>query len=136
MPKKRKVLDTSIFIRYFSEDDTRKAAAVEHLLKKAKKGEFELPDVAIAEMVWVLLSFYKLSKDRIIEVLEGLLLLPSVAVNAALLKRTIDFYRRYSISYIDAYLAAYAVEHTKSGTVCSFDEDFGKIDQITHQRPG
>ena len=135
MARKRKVVDTSILIRYLSGDDPDKALAVERLLKSAKKGELELSDVAIAEMVWVLLSFYKLTKEEILDKLEGLLSLHSVKLNQALLKRTIDFYRRYNVSYVDAYLAAYSVEGMHSGVVYSYDEGLNKIKEISCIKP-
>ena len=135
MARKRKIIDTNLLIRYFTNDDTDKAARVESLFLRSSTGEFELPDIIIAEMVWVLLSFYKLSKDEVIEKLEGLLSLNAVLINRPILKRTIDFYREYAISYTDAYLVAYALEKADTDIIYSYDKALGKVKEIKRAEP-
>ena len=55
------VLDTNLLVRYLTEDEPAKADAVENLLDKASRGEVRLviPSVVMAELVWVLESFYR-----------------------------------------------------------------------------
>lgn len=134
MRKKSKAIDSNLIIRYLAEDDTLKADAVEKLLKKAEKDELEIPDVIIAEIVWVLFSFYKLAKEEIIEKLEGLLTLENIKLNRPVLKRTIDFYRKYNISYTDAYLIAYALENNLN-TIYSYDKGLDKVKEVRRLEP-
>lgn len=129
-----KTIDSNLIIRYFTEDDWRKAEAVERLLKKAGREELEIPDVVVAEIVWVLLSFYRLTKEEVIEKLEGLLGLRQVKMNRRVLKKAIEIYRKYNISYVDAYLSAYALKNNL-GFVYSYDERLDKISEIKRLEP-
>ncbi|MBU1110939.1 PIN domain-containing protein [Patescibacteria group bacterium] len=132
---KIKTLDTNLLIRFFTQDNPAQADAVEKLLRKAAKDELLLPDIIIAEIVWVLLSFYELEKEEVIEKLEGLFSLENVKMNRNTLKRTIDLYRRYNISFTDAYLAAYTLEEEKSDQIYSFDRGLDKVKEITRLKP-
>lgn len=134
MAKKPKIIDSNLIIRYLAEDDSVKAAAVEALFKKVVKGELEIPDVIIAEIVWVLVSFYKLSKEEVIEKLEGLLSLRKIKMNRRVFQRAVDVYRTYSVSYTDAYLVAYALENNL-GQVYSFDKGLDQISEIERLEP-
>lgn len=134
MSKKTKTIDSNLIIRFFAADDPQKADAVEKLLKKAKKDELELPDLIVAELVWVLVSFYKLEKEEIIEKLEGLLSLEKVKMNRPLLKHTIEIYRNYSISYTDAYLIAYTLE-AGVDSFYSYDQGLDKVEEIKRLEP-
>jgi len=134
MPKKLKTIDSNLIIRFFAADDIKKANSVERLLKKAKKDELELPDVIVAEIVWVLVSFYKLEEDEILEKLEGLLSLEKVKMNRPLLKCAIEIYRNYNVSYTDAYLIAYTLGKG-SGSFYSYDQDLDKVKEIKRLEP-
>lgn len=134
MPKKLKTIDSNLVIRYFVEDDAKKADAVEELFKKAKKDELELPDVIIAEIVWVLQSFYKLSKNETLGKLEGFLSLENVKINRSTLKKTIDIYRKYNISYTDAYLVAYTLQGDRK-FICSYDRGLDKVKEVKRFEP-
>lgn len=134
MSKKVKTIDGNLIIRFFAADDPQKADAVEKLLKKAKKGELELPDVIIAEIVWVLTSFYKLDKEEIVEKLEGLLFLDNIKMNRPVLKRSIEIYCNYSVSYTDAYLIAYTLEGG-SNSFYSYDRELDKVKEVKRLEP-
>lgn len=134
MRKKPKAIDSNLIIRYLAEDDTLKADAVEKLLKKAEKDELEIPDVIIAEIAWVLSSFYKLAKEEVVEKLEGLLTLENIKLNRPVLKRTTDFYRKYNISYTDAYLIAYTLENNLNA-IYSYDEGLDKVKEVRRLEP-
>lgn len=89
-----------------------------------------MPDVIIAEIVWVLLSFYKLPKAEVIEKLEGLLSLEQFTFDRPLLRKTIEIYRNYNVSYTDAYLAAYSIVK-RDRQLYSFDSGFDRIPSLT-----
>ncbi|MBL7155987.1 MAG: PIN domain-containing protein [Candidatus Pacebacteria bacterium] len=134
MPEKAKAIDTNLIIRFLVEDDVKKADAVEKLLKKAEKEKIEIPDVIFAEIAWVLLSFYALNKKDVVEKLEGLLGLKFIKMNRDILEKTVEIFNNFNVSYIDAYLVAYALENNQ-GVIYSFDKGFDKIKQITRIEP-
>jgi len=124
----KKVLDTNILIRFFTNDSKVMAHKAETLLKNAKKNELVISDVIIAEIVWVLESFYQLPKNEIIEKLQGLLSLDKFDINRNLLFKTIEYYENSNISYTDAYLLAFNSVSVKNGVVYSFDKGLKKVD--------
>jgi uncharacterized protein len=124
----KKVLDTNILIRFFTTDNKVMADKAETLIKNAKKNELVISDVIIAEIVWVLESFYELPKNEIIEKLEGLLNLDKFDINKNLLFKTVEYYKDSNISYTDAYLLAFNSLSVKNGTVYSFDKGLKKVD--------
>jgi predicted nucleic-acid-binding protein len=96
--------------------------------------KFVLTDVAIAELVWVLLSVYTLPKETIIEKIEGLIELSNFILSKSLISRTLALYSQNNIDYIDAYLAAYAIENEITEIV-SYDKDLNKIKSLKRVEP-
>ena len=118
-----KLLDANLIIRYFLDDDHVKADAVEQLL--ASSEEVWLPDVVIAEIVWVLASYYKLSRFDIAERIESLISLKNIKANKLLIFTAISYYCEFNLDWVDAYLAAYARENRLKRV----EPEFKKIDK-------
>jgi len=76
----RAVIDTNLLVRFLTEDDPEKAKAVETLLGKAGKGEIKIliPSGVIAELVWVLKSFYEMEAAEISELVGAVLSTPGL----------------------------------------------------------
>ena len=125
-----KYLDTNLILRYLINDP--EAERVEKLLKSSD--ELFLPDVVFAEIVWVLKSFYKWEKSKILAVTTGLLKLNSIKANKNLLLNSIKLFENYNIKYVDAYIAA-SMYKNKTKLIYSFDRDFDKIDGIKRLEP-
>ena len=75
-------IDTNLFIRYFTNDDPRKADRVHTLLDKAASGKTRLvtAEIILAEIVWVMESCYEVEKPRIAEILKAILATPGLEV--------------------------------------------------------
>lgn len=128
------LLDANIIIRYFVEDDPQKAQAFEDLLKEGRE-EFFVTSITVAEIVWVLSSFYELSKELVIEKIEGLLNLDTVEVeNRSILFRTLKIWGEYNVDFIDAYTAAFAEERGFDG-VYSYDRGLDRIEELSRFEP-
>ena len=56
-------IDTNLFIRYLTNDDSKKADRVDRLLEQAANRKIKLltAEIVLAEVVWVLESFYHLN---------------------------------------------------------------------------
>ena len=109
--KNSAVLDTNLLVRYLTEDDPDKADAVEALLDNASHGEFRLiiPSVVMAELVWVLESFYKMDQPRIAGLLEALLHTPGLEVqDNRLIRQALEAYRENKVDFIDAWIMTFA----------------------------
>ena len=107
----RAVIDTNLLVRYLTEDDPSKANDVKRLLLKAGKGEIRLliPSVVIAELVWVLQSYYKLDRGEIVPLLNAILRTHGVEVSdKAVVSDAIAVYGNTTIDFIDAWIVAFA----------------------------
>lgn len=132
------VVDTNLLVRYLTLDDPEKAKAVELLFDRASKGEIYilLPAVVIAELVWVLESFYKMKAAEISELIEAILNTPGFEVQEReILLSTIKTYNERGIDLVDAWIIEFAKEKGIS-TIYSFDKKhFRNIDGISLKQP-
>lgn len=128
------LLDANVIIRYFVGDDPKKAQAFEELLKAGREDLF-VTSTTVAEIVWVLSSFYKLSKKSVIEKIEGLLNLDSVEVeNQNVVSRSLEMWKNYNIDFIDAYTIAFSEDRGFDG-VYSYDRGLDKVGHFSRREP-
>jgi predicted nucleic-acid-binding protein len=107
----RVVADTNLLVRYLTEDDPAKASAVDALLKKAGQGKIKilLPSVVAAELVWVLESFYKMSREQISELVYAILNTPGIDVqDEAIISAATKLYGLTHIDFVDAWIIEFA----------------------------
>lgn len=123
-----RLIDSNLLLRLLTNDNPKQAEKVEGLLRSTPDPIF-LPDVVIAEIVWVLSSFYKVPKEEIAEKIFKVLSFRNIRSNQALLIRALYFYRTMNLSFIDAYLAAYTEKEGLEG-IYSFDKGFDKIESV------
>jgi len=106
MTPERAFADTNLFLRYFTNDVPQQADAVEALLRRVVAGELALAvsQMVIAEIVWTLESFYRLSRLDIRRHVLAMINTPNVEVeNEELIHRAMDLYAERNIDLIDAY---------------------------------
>jgi len=130
MPKN--LVDTNLIIRFLSQDDPQKASRVEALFRKTTESYF-LPDLVVAEVIWVLLSTYKLTKNQVIDDIRSLIAVNSISCNYSLLNHALGIWQPHNISFVDSYLAALAIQ--KESNLYSFDKDFDKIPTVKRSEP-
>jgi len=103
-------VDTNVFLRYFTNDVPDQAAAVERLFLRAAAGDLQLVTntMVLAELVWVLESYYRLSRPRVVEhvvavaSMDGLVMPESDIVVDALFA-----YADSNVDFVDAYNACW-----------------------------
>lgn len=120
----RAVIDTNLLVRYLTEDDPEKAKSVERLLKRAGKGEIRilLPSVVIAELVWVLESYYEMGAGEIAELVGAILNTPGMETqDKHILREALKTYDKKRIDFVDAWILEFARER-KIKTVYTFDK--------------
>ncbi|CAC5342889.1 MULTISPECIES: PIN domain-containing protein [Planktothrix] len=122
-------VDANILLRFITNDPLNLAERSARFLQKAEQGEITLKvsSIVVAEVVWVLISFYGYSRQQVADVLiglltsEGIILESSEQVIAAL-----DSMATANVDFVDAYLAEVARKENES--VASFDRDFKRLD--------
>ncbi|MDA8239717.1 MAG: PIN domain-containing protein [Nitrospiraceae bacterium] len=133
----RKFIDTNIFLRYLTKDDPAKYAKCRELFKRVLEGKAVLATsgLVIAELIWTLLSYYKVPKSDVIEkisiiVATGGLYIPDKDI----ITDALVLYGRHNIDYIDAYNAVFMRYH-RMNAIYSYDEDFDKVEGMKREEP-
>ncbi len=122
-------VDANVLLRFLTGEPEPMAARAARLMRRAEAGEalLVLSPLVVAEMVWVLKSFYGRSHADIARVLVPLLSADGVeAEDREILIRAIELARDENVDFADAVLALQAVRSRE--TVCSFDAtDFRRL---------
>ena len=126
------LLDTNLIIRFLVNDDAIKVSRVEKLLRD-KNNKNILLDTVLAEIIWVLSSYYSLNKLEICEKIQALIHVDSVECNEVLINHSLTLWLDYNISYIDAYLAA--VAELGNITLYTYDTKLSTIPTIIVKEP-
>jgi predicted nucleic acid-binding protein len=127
-------VDTNILVRHLTGDPPEQAAAAGAFLASAR--ELLVPDLVVAELVYVLESFYEVERERAAELVRAILAFPAVLVtDAALLLRALEVYEVHGIDFAEAYLVANA-ELSGIGAVASFDRSIDRVPTIRRIEPG
>jgi len=126
---KRLWLDANVVIRFLVREPQEMAAEAAELMKRAEAGEVRLylSPLVLAEIVWVLKSFYSHPLTSISDVLLTLVSAPGVEVDD--LESTIkalELTAARNVDFADAYLAVRAA--AEGAKVCTFDRtDFRRL---------
>ena len=128
----KNLIDTNLIIRFLVNDDPQKVTRVEHLLKD-KNNKNILLDTVIAEIIWVLTSYYSIEKEEVAEKIRALIHVDTIECNAFLINRALNIWEKNIISYIDAYLAA--VAELGNMTLYTYDKRLGTIPTVTVNEP-
>ena len=128
-----KVIDANVIIRYLVGDSPLQTQRFKKIIQ-AEKEKYFLTDVTIAEIIWVLQSYYKQEKDKICDEILSLLEVAVFMVNKSLITRAVNYFRQYNLDYIDAYLIAFSQEENAEG-VLSFDKSIDKVKEIKRFEP-
>lgn len=128
-----KLLDTNFILRFLLKDHPTLSPITKKIFE-SKDEMLLVTDVVVAEITWVLTSFYKLTKEESAKKIYQLLSLNSVYSNKDLLIRTLYFYRNYNINFVDAYLMAFGEIKNLEG-IYSFDKGLDKIKSVKRLKP-
>jgi predicted nucleic-acid-binding protein len=123
MNPERIFADTNLFLRYFTNDVPEQAEAFEGLLRQAARGEmvFVTNSLVIAEIVWTLESYYRLSREDIQEKVLAILNTPGLeVVDHEIVLQAIYWYVDRNVDYIDAFNASWML-YQGMEAACSFD---------------
>jgi len=129
-------LDTNVILRFLLADDPKQSPKARALFKLAQAGKVTLcvSHVCLAEVTWVLLSFYAFERSKLATTLRELVLHDGVEVeNEAVVLDAFDRFGRVNVDFIDCYAAALA-RHAGCPVVTE-DRDFRKFTDVVSRRP-
>lgn len=127
------LVDTNVLIRHLTGDPPDLADRASAYLAAA--GALVLPDLILAEVVYVLESFYEVPRNRVAEMARSIISFGSIrTVDAGLLLRAIEVYEVHRIDFSDAYLVASA-ESAGIDDIASFDRSIDRVPTISRVEP-
>ncbi len=134
---KRVYLDANVILRLFTKEPLHMSEKAREVFFAAQQGKMSLVliPIIVAEVVWVLESYYHFPKGQISSILTDFLYSDGLeVVDLYVLIQALNLYREKNIDFADALLGA-TVLSQGAGFVCSFDADFDRISGITRFRP-
>ena len=100
-------LDTNVLIRHLTGDPPDMAARATAFLAAAD--ELLLPDLIVAEVVYVLESFYEVPPGEVARLVRSVITFPPIrCVDEALLLRAVEIHETDRVDFAEAYLVASA----------------------------
>lgn len=125
----RYFLDTNIFLRFLIEENKKTFNDCQRLFSLIEQWKIKAftSSYVMAEIVWVLLSFYKFDKNKIIEALRvsqaaGISINDQADFNLAL-----TLFEKYNVKFIDCLIASQKAVQNKKVAIVSYDQDFDKF---------
>ncbi|MES1950113.1 hypothetical protein S4A8_04608 [Salinisphaera sp. S4-8] len=125
-------LDTNVLVRYLAQDDAKQTPLATDLIESltADKPGF-ISHVVLVETVWVLESCYSARADRIVQVIETLLQVESLAVDEAdVVWRALRQFKQAGGDLADALVTALA-RRAGCDAVYTFDRGAAKRFDMT-----
>lgn len=130
----RAFLDTNVLVRHFTGDPPELAGRTTRFLAEAE--ELLVPDLIVAETVYVLESFYEVERPQVAELARAIVAFPAVTViDEDLLLRAVEVYEVDGLDFAEAYLVA-AAERSGINTVASFDRSIDRVTTVRRIEPG
>ncbi|MCZ7533810.1 MAG: PIN domain-containing protein [Acidimicrobiia bacterium] len=126
-------VDTNILVRHLTGDPPDLATRATAFLTRAD--ELLLPDLIVAEMIYVLESYYEVPREEVARVVQSVVAFPAIrTLDPQLLLRSIEVYVSYRIDFAEAYLVASA-ESAGVNDIASFDRTIERVPTINRIEP-
>ena len=126
-------IDSNVILRYLTQEPPKIAEKALKVFTDAKNGRLILliTLLTLAEVVWVLESFYGHSKKQISETLTQFILCEGLEVESLdLMMGSLKLYQEKNIDFADAILASQTLRKGPP-SIYSFDHHFNRIPGIT-----
>lgn len=116
------ILDTNVLLRYIVGDVPEQKEQVEQWLREAqaKKRKLIITPIVVAEIAFVLESFYKQNHQKIAEALELLISQRWLRIESRRELLTLWPWYRAGMHFVDSFLLAWT--HVHKGTLLTFDK--------------
>lgn len=133
----KRFVDTNIFLRYLTKDEPLAYKRCREVFRKATEDKMTLLTSAmvIAELIWTLLSYYKVPKAEVIEKISIIISTKNLFIaDKEILADALVLYSRKNIDFIDAYNAIFMTRHGLD-RIYSYDTDFDTVEGIKRDEP-
>jgi predicted nucleic-acid-binding protein len=130
-------VDTNVFLRFLVNDLPEQADHCEAIFRKAVTGEEALytTDMVVAEIIWVLESYYDLPRIEVRSKVEKILNTQNLTCdNKETIIHALNLYDEKNIDYIDAYNAC-ILKLKGIGEVYSYDKHYDRMSWLKRIEP-
>jgi len=134
---RRAFIDANIAIRYLTNEPGDMAREVKALFAAAERGEVVLllDEITVAEIVWVLSSFYKFDRRTIQEGLISFIAHPGIAMHDKQgVMLALMFYAEQNVDFVDALLSVH-MDRAGVHNLVSYDRDFDRLPGVRRHTP-
>jgi len=134
----RAYVDTNVLLRFLTGDPEELAQRARLLFQAVDSGRVRLvlEDAVLAELVWVLESFYGQPADQVTRTLLDLLVHDGIECrDKGLLVQALVLHADQRVDFADALVAA-AMQQGGQKVIYSFDRHFDPLPGITRREPG
>lgn len=131
------LVDTNVFLRLLTEDDTAQTPAAKNFISKvvARKAQGYVTVPIILELVWTLESYYELSRQDVAAKLSLLLNTTNLAIEKQdEIEEALEYYTNSKADFVDCYNAAFA-KLSGDGTIISYDRHFDRLPGVKRSQP-
>lgn len=127
------LIDTNVLIRHLTGDPSEQAARATRFLSEER--DLVVPDLVIAEMVYVLESVYGAARPTVAAAVRSVLTFDAIHVaDESLLLRTVEVYEFDRLDFAESYLIAMA-ERAGIGAIASFDRSIDRVPTVRRIEP-
>ncbi len=117
------LLDANIYLRYILKDNPAQALRAQDIIKN---NQIYTDPTIIAEVIWVLTSFYKMNKaDFLPPLLSIIEQKNNKSPSKKLINQALEFFYDHNLSYIDCYL--HCLSQSKNLPLATFDTKLSKL---------
>lgn len=131
-------VDANVILRFLTGDPTDMAQKARTLLEAADEGRVVLvvEDIVVAEVVWVLTSYYGYPASKVATTLQELLSHDGMeCADKPSLLVALHLFSEKKVDFADALLAA-RMAGQGGGSIFSFDRHFDRLPGVTRLMPG
>lgn len=125
-----KGVDTNILVRFLTGDDEIQAEKVYRIFKQCEQEKTQLlvPLLVILELIWVLESAYRISRDQVLDSISDLIIMPVLKFeNLSVLQQFVQAAKNNSYDLSDL-LIAHSAKFQNCDNVITFDKKASKFD--------
>lgn len=124
------LIDSNIFLRSLIQDNKSMGQDCVALFRAVGEGRISayVPSLIIAEVQYVLHSFYGFDRDHIVTAIKSISAIVNLRIlNDLELSRAISFYEKGNVKFIDCYLASSERVSKGQASIVSYDRDFDRL---------
>lgn len=128
-------LDTNLWLRFFLVDHKEQYALIQKLLSLVEEGLFRpyASSLVFLEISFVLKGVYHLPINKILRYFSKIKEVRNITIlEKSDLDKAIFYYQKYQIKFSDSLIAS---QLTKNMTLCTYNQDFKKIKDLTSLTP-